>query len=217
MVRFTTPSTASSRIRHKHLSFPLSRFLQLPVPPPEQPLQKQRTTNRHAAPGHHQQHSHKIPRLVALREEERRHQVSHESHHIHHSRARSPLLRRAAQSRNRPRDDQRVRREAAPDIEEGSRVARRRAEAGDGDDVADDGDDHGPRDVPAAFFQPVAVPGYEHGREGCHEVRRGCEEGRHGRGAHVEGAHDGWVEVVEAEGAGDADVEGDLKLFVSVG
>ena len=125
----------------------------------------------------------------------------------------SPLLRRAAQSRNRPRDDQRVRLGAAADVQERRRVARCWAEAGDGDDVADDGDDHGACDVPATFFQAVAVPGCEHG---CHEVWGGCEEGLHGRGAHVDGAHDCWVEVVEAEGAGDADVEGDLGLFVSV-
>jgi len=147
---------------------------------------------------------------MALREEERRNQVANEAHYIDHSSTRSPLLWRAAQSRNRPRDNQRVGREAATNVQEGSRVARRWAEAGDGDDVADDGDDHGPRDVPAAFFQAVAVPGYEHGCEGCHEVWRGCEEGRHGCGAHIEGAHDGWVEVVETECAGDADVEGDL-------
>jgi hypothetical protein len=102
MVRFTTPSTASSHIRHKHLPSPLSHFLQLRVPPPEQPPQ---------------------------------------------------------------------------------------------------------------FLQPVAVPGYENGCEGCHEVWRGCEEGLHGRGAHVKGAHDCRVEVVEAERTGDADVEGNPGFF----
>jgi hypothetical protein len=200
----------SSRIRHKHLPFPLSQFPQLPVPPPKQPLQKQRATNRHATPSHHRQHGHNIPRLMALRKGEWRDQVANESHDIDHSSARSPLLRRAAQSRNRPRDDQRVRRGAAADVQERRRVARCWAEAGDGDDVADDGDDHGACDVLATFFQAVAVPGYGHGCEGCHEVWRGCEEGRHGRVAHVEGAHDCWAEVIEAEGAGDADVEGDL-------
>ena len=112
---------------------------------------------------------------MAPREKERRDQIANKSHYVDHCSPRSSLLRRAAQSRNRPRNDQRVGREAAADVQEGGGVARCWAEAGDGDDVADDGDDHGACDVPAAFFEAVAVPGYEHGCEGCHEVRRGCE------------------------------------------
>jgi hypothetical protein len=210
MIRLMIQVTYKNQVVYGTNTFPSrsANFLNSLFPLPSNHFKNSaQPTNRHATPSHHQQHSHKIPRLMALRKGEWRDQVANESHDIDHSSARSPLLRRAAQSRNRPRDDQRVRRGAAADVQERRRVARCWAEAGDGDDVADDGDDHGACDVPATFFQAVAVPGCEHG---CHEVWRGCEEGRYGRGAHVEGAHDCWVEVIEAEGAGDADVEGDL-------
>lgn len=90
-------------------SITIGRRPQLLVLPGQSPLHPQNACNSREAERAHDQHSHKIPRLVALREEERRDKVAEEREDVAEGNASSTLLRGATKGDSDPGCQQRVR------------------------------------------------------------------------------------------------------------